>query len=104
MGRYDNETLLQVVLADQRKKKGGSLLDNEEVLQRLEKMKDFHEIYTTPELKPKRLHNLSKMREAFEFVKEILEIRGSVASKIQTYLKEKGNPEEYDIEDLQENS
>ncbi len=53
-------------------------------------------------MKTKILTSLPRIKEAFEDLKILRDIESTVPERIQKYLKEYGDPKEYDIEELGE--
>lgn len=100
-GEYNMEQLREICRKKQKHKRI-ECTPPQEILDRLAQKKDILEIYDDEILKAKVLAALPRMKEAHEDLKTIRMMRENVMGRIQDYLKEKGNPSEYHIEELQE--
>lgn len=107
MGEYSLQKILQVAKAQEKKrkaynpseKKGGDNL----VLKRLEKKKEWLEIYDDPDLRREVIKGHPKMRESlFYDVQEKKEKETSAIELIIDYLADKPDVTEYPIEKLKE--
>jgi len=100
-GEYSVEQLREIC-SKRGKHKRIESMHPQEIIDRLAGKKDILEIYEDEILKAKILTALPRMKEAHEDLKTIKMMRETVMERIQAYLKEKGNPPEYHIEELQE--
>jgi len=72
------------------------------IIDRLAQKKNVLDIYEDEILKAKILTALPRMKETYDDVKTMKMMRETVMERIQAYLRDKGNPSEYHIEELEE--
>ncbi|KAL6956225.1 hypothetical protein U1Q18_041256 [Sarracenia purpurea var. burkii] len=72
------------------------------ILKKLESKKEWLDVYDDEDLRNRLLTTLPRMKEAFEDLQIRKDTGETVPERIIQYLRENGDPEEYDIEDLEE--
>jgi len=101
-GEYSIDQIKAVATAAEKHKEANTEINNIAILKRLEEIEDWYQVYRDETLKNKVLTALPRMKEAFEDLKVLRDIETSVLERIIDYLAKKGEPKEYDVEELRE--
>lgn len=101
-GEYNLEQIKGIAIAHEQKKEVSVKISNLAILRKLEQVEDWYQIYKDDILANKVLTSLPRMKEAFEDLKVLKDIETNVFNRIIDYLEEKGNPKEYDVEEIRE--
>lgn len=101
-GEFTLDHIKTFAHAHETKKAANLEIGNVALLKKLEQIEDWYQVYRDDILANKVLQNLPRMKEAFEDLKTLKDIETNVFSRIIEYLKEKGNPREYDVEEIRE--
>lgn len=101
-GEFTLDQIKAIAHAHEAKKETNLEVGNLALLKKLEQLEDWYQVYRDDILANKVLSNLSRMKEAYEDLKVLKDIETNVFHKIIDYLQEKGNPKEYDIEQIRE--
>lgn len=101
-GEYNLDQIRVIAQAHEQKKEVNLEVGSLALLKKLEQLEDWYQVYRDDILANKVLSNLPRMKEAFEDLKVLKGIETNVFNRIIDYLKEKGNPKEYDVEEIRE--
>ena len=101
-GEYSLQQIIGIANAHEKHLEAPANPQPEVILKRLEQVEDWYQVYRDEILKKKVLTALPRMREAFEDLKVLRDIETTVLERIVTYLSNKGEPKEYDVEELKE--
>lgn len=101
-GEYSLEQTRGLAKAHEQHKEAQGNPDPSEILKRLEKTEDWYQVYRDDILQKKVLMHLPRMKEAYEDLKILKDIETNTLERIVSYLIKRGEPREYDVEELRE--
>ena len=80
----------------------GKRVDNSELIEKLKKCDEWIQVYNDPDIVRIILHSYNTVRSVYEDMKVIKERESPLQQRFINYLREKGWPEEYTIQQLLE--
>ncbi|KAK9083552.1 hypothetical protein Scep_030023 [Stephania cephalantha] len=101
-GQYSLQQIKEIANAHQQHREATPKITNTAIMKRLEQLEDWYQVYRDEILREKILTALPRMKEAFEDLKTLREIETNVLERILSYFEKKGEPREYDVEELKE--
>uniref|UniRef100_A0A7N0UNL0 Replication protein n=1 Tax=Kalanchoe fedtschenkoi TaxID=63787 RepID=A0A7N0UNL0_KALFE len=103
-GEFTQQQILSIAEAHKKKKAMNLEIGNLAILKKIEELEDWYQVYRDDILANRVLNHLPRMKEAYEDFKIVKDIESNVFSRIIDYLEAKGNPQEYDVEEIREKS
>lgn len=102
-GQYNLKQILQAAEAHQKHKKAEDTLERAQaIFNRLQRCKEWIDIYEDPILIKEALRSHSNLRSIFDDLNIVKDKKITVAERIFKFILEHGEPEEYQIEEIKE--
>ena len=85
-----------------RNHKNTNLVPQEQIIERIKKCYDWYQVYNDEVLTKLTLHSYSNLRNVYEDLKVVHDMRTTIGEIFFSSMEKHGQPKEYEIEELQE--
>lgn len=87
---------------EEEKKKKESTMSTKQIMEKLEQCEEWYDIYEDEQVREKLIHAYGNIRRIHEDLQVRKFMKTTVGDRLFTYVSEKGWPEEYKPEEIQE--